>query len=307
MTRPPGTASDLDASWSSPRTLPPRGFAESERRDAGIVYAAGSGGNAELYVRDSPGVVRRLTSNRAYDGFPAWSPNRREIAFVSRRGGRDSDIYVMRADGTQVRRVTRGGGHDLYPAWSPDGKRIAFASNRNSVEQEIYSIRVDGSGARRLTRTRAFVQDTLPRYSPDGRYIVFTSNRVSYWNFELFRMRASDGRGVERLTFWGSGADGAPGDDIAPSYSPDGKRIVFVSDRGGGYAVWSMNANGGGLRELARHQGLNHAFPRFSPDGRQVVYSTFSPDGDGSDSQLHTVSSEGRDHVVHGHGQEPDW
>jgi Tol biopolymer transport system component len=306
VTRRPETAYDGDASWSSPRTQPPRGFAIAPA-DRGIVYAAGSGRNAELYVRDASGAVRRLTTNRVYDGFPAWSPDRRRIAFVSTRGDGTADVYVMRADGTNVRRVTRGRGHDVYPAWSPDGERIVFASDRRSVEQKIYVVRADGTGLRLLTRTPGYVQDTLPRFSPDGRHVVFTSNRVAYWNFELFRMRASDGGGVRRLTFWGSGGDGAPGDDIAPSYSPDGRRIVFVSDRGGGYALWTMNADGGGLRELVRHRGLNHASPRFSPDGKRVVYMTFAPENDGSDAELRVVGADGTGDVALRPGREPDW
>jgi Tol biopolymer transport system component len=306
VTRRPGTAYDADASWSSPRTLPPRGLASVAPSDRGIVYAAGSGRSAELYVRGGSGAVRRLTTNRVYDGFPAWSSDRRRIAFVSVRGA-TSDIYVMRADGTNVRRVTRGGGHDLYPAWSPDGARIAFASNRGTVEQKIYVVGADGRNLRALTRTPGYVQDTLPRFSPDGKHIVFASNRIAYWNFEVFRMRASDGGGVKRLTFWGSGADGAPGDDTAPAYSPDGRRIVFVSDRGGGYAIWTMNAEGRGLREIIRHRGLNHSFPRFSPDGRRIAYMTFAPEKDGSDAELRVIGANGAGGVTLGLGREPDW
>ena len=221
-----------------------------------IVYSSGQSGRAEIYVRSADGSIQRVTRNRVYDGFPAWSPDRTEIAFVSDRGG-DADIYVMRADGTGVRRLTGGnrpgrGAYDLYPAWSPDGRLIAFSSNRAAIESEIFVMRSDGSAVRRLTRTATYTDDVQPRFSPDGRYIVFTSNRINYWNYEIFRMRASDGRGLKRLTFWGNGRtggrDGAPGDDLLPTYSPDGKRIAFFSDRRGGYAVWTMNPDGSGLR-----------------------------------------------------------
>jgi Tol biopolymer transport system component len=100
---------------------------------------------------------------------------------------------------------------------------------------------------------------------------VFSSNRVAYSNYELFRIRAADGRRLERLTSWGSGADLAPGDDLMPDVSPDGRRIAFVSDRDGGYGVWTMAADGSGLRMVVRDAGLNHAFPRFSPDGSRLV------------------------------------
>ena len=276
-------------------------------RSDGIVYARGFDKNAEIYVKERSGVDRRLTRNSAYDGFPSWSPDRKRVVFVSTRGGRDSDVYVMNADGTDATRLTRGGGQDLYPAFSPDGKLIAFSSDRVGGEPEIYVIGSDGKGLRRLTTTPRYVQDVQPRFSPSGRYIVFASNRVAYWNFEIYRMRASDGRGLRRLTHWGSGKDGAPGDDAMPSYSPNGKRIAFVSDREGGYGILTMKADGTQLRKVVQHRRMNHAFPRFSPDGRRIVYITFAPEKDGRDVRLHAVSATGTGGSVLGRGSEPDW
>jgi TolB protein len=212
----------------------------------------------------------------------------------------------MRADGANARRLTNSPGRDIYPAWSPDGKLIAFASNRDGGESEIYVMRSDGTGVRRLTRTPRHVDDTQPRFTKDGKYIVFTSNRVAYFNYELFRVRVSDGGGLKRLTFWGSGEDGAPGDDVMPAVSRDGKTIAFVSDRGGGYAVWTMNAHGRGLREIARHSGEIHAFPRFSPDGRRLVYMTFKDAGT-MNPMLWTVNVDGTNRKPLGKGAEPDW
>jgi Tol biopolymer transport system component len=276
--------------------------------DTRLVYARAG----EIYVREADGTARRLTRNRVFDGFPTWSPDRSLIAFVreTRHGGR---IHVMRADGTNAQRVTalapeNRGVHDLYPAWSPDGSLIAFASNRHAVEREIYLVRRDGTGLRRLTRTPGYVDDSQPRFSPDGRFLAFTSNRLAYSNYEIYRVRVADGRGLKRLTFWGSGADGKPGDDVNPSYSPDGKRIVFISDRRGGYAVWTMDADTGkSLREVTRHKRLNQALPRFSPDGRKIAYTTFSPTGDGSDARLWTVGTDGSARTTLGLGTEPDW
>jgi TolB protein len=215
---------------------------------------------------------------------------------------------VARADGSGVRRLTRGGprAQDLYPAWSPDGRSIAFSSSRGDREPELYVMRADGSGLRRLTRTPRHVQNVQPRFSPDGRFVVFASNRVAYWNQELYRVRAADGGGPRRLTFWGSGADGAPGDDLMPSYSPDGLRIAFVSDRRGGHAVWTMDADGTNVRRVAAHDGLTTVFPRFSPDGRRLVYAT-TRDGDAKDVRLWTVSSSGGRPTPIGAGTEPDW
>ena len=286
--------------------------AETIPQPAPIVYATGSSGPtssaADIYVREAEGTVRRLSRTSRYEGFPSWSPDGTQIVFVA-APNRDSDVYVMDADGTGIRRLAGSArrANDLYPAWSPDGSLIAFSSNRDGAENELYVMRADGTGLRRLTRTQAWVDDTAPRFSPDGRHLVFSSNRVAFFNYELFRIRVSDGRGLTRLTFWGSGKDGAPGDDLLPDYSPDGKRIAFVSDRRGGYAIWVMNANGKGLREVTRHRGRNVVFPRFSPDGNSLLYTTFDPRARTPVFQLWTVGVDGSNRTLIGRGSEADW
>lgn len=205
-----------------------------------------------------------------------------------------------------MRRIARRPGFERYPAWSPDGRRIAFAAAHGGGEYDIHIVRRDGRHLRRLTRTASHVEDTQPAFTPDGAHIVFASNRLSFFNFELYRMRASDGRRVKRLTHYGTGADGAPGDDIHPEVSPDGGRIAFVSDREGGYAIWTMAADGSDLGRVVRHRDLGHAFPRFSPDGSQLVYMTLRLDARGA-PRLWTVPAAGGEAVRLGRGRTPDW
>jgi Tol biopolymer transport system component len=261
-----------------------------------IAFARGG----DLHARAVDGAERPLTAGPARDAFPAWSSDRSRIAFV-----RNGSLHVMRADGTRVRRLTRRG-QDGYPAWAPDGRRIAFSSTRAGGEGELYVIRRNGHGLRRLSRTAAHVDDMQPAWTPDGSSLIFSSNRISYWNYELFRIRAADGRRVKRLTYWGSGADGAPGDDLMPDVSPDGARIAFVSDRDGGYGVWTMAADGSDVRMVFRNEASNHAFPRYSPDGSQLVIELFEPDG--ADSRLLTIPA-ARDGmpILLGAGTSPDW
>lgn len=293
------------------------GAATETASTAPIVYAAGGTGvarlGAELYVREPDGTTRRLTRNRVFDGFPRWSPDRSKIVFVRARGA-DSDLYVMNADGTGARRLAGSARRfqDLYPAWSPDGRTIAFASNRLG-ENEVFVMRADGTGLRRVTRTARWVDDTQPTFTPDGRALVIVSNRVAFSNYELFRIRLSDGRVLKRLTFWGEGGDLTPGDDLMPEFSPDGRRLAWVSDRRGpegtlGYAVWTMNANGGDLRRVARHPSLNLVFPRWSPDGATLLYSTFVFDDAGTRSfRVRTVGAAGGAGSVLAEGTEADW
>ena len=269
---------------------------------AELVFARGG----EIYARSADGAERRLTKNRVYDGFPAWSPDGSSVVFTRAVSG-DSDIYLMNADGSGARRLAGSarGAQDLYPRFSPDGKLIAFASNRAS-ESDVFVMYANGTNLRRLTRGPRWVEDTQPSFSPDGRHIVFASNRVAFSNHEVYRLRVADGGRVTRLTFWGSGGDGAPGDDVSPSYSPDGKRIAFVSDRGGGYAVWTMNANGGQLRKLSRHPGHDVVFPRFSPDGGTLIYTSSAKEIAAVD-RLWTVRADGTARKQLAPGSSADW
>jgi Tol biopolymer transport system component len=286
---------------------PSGAYAEPTARPAepAIVFARKLGANSDLFRRDADGTVRRLTNTRAYEAFPTWSPDRRHVAYT-----RDGDIWVMRADGNLPRRLAGGTspGADLYPAWSPDGRSIVFASTRAGGENELYVMRRDGTDVRRLTRTPRWIDDTQPRFSPDGRFILFTANRPSFFNYELYRIRVRDEGGLTRLTFWGSGDDGAPGDDLQPAYSPYGSLIAFTSDRSGDNALWTMTANGGDLREIARHPGEHVMFPRFSPDGGSLVYTVVTERGNGVlESRLWIVRLDGRRRTELGPGREAEW
>ena len=92
---------------------------------------------------DGTGVTQ-LTDHDDWDWVPAWSPNGKQIAFVSDRDG-DYEIFVMNADGTGVTQLTYNDDWDESPAWSPNGKQIAFGSDRYGGLFEIFVMNADGS------------------------------------------------------------------------------------------------------------------------------------------------------------------
>lgn len=177
-----------------------------------------------------------------------------------------------------------------YPAWSPDGTRIAFQSNRTG-DFEIYVADVAGSGVTRLTRSVGL--DLHPSWSPDSRRIVFASARTgnmysSPGTLQLYSMNA-DGSDVVRLT-------NNARNDFAPEWSPDGRRIAFLTDRDGPPEVYVMNADGSGQLDVTGHltkARRERGNPHWSPDGERIVFDSDT----GTDRSYHIVSigADGRD------------
>ena len=225
----------------------------------------------DIWTIGADGMRARPLLRDAY--APSWSPDGSRLAFVSNRSG-DEEIYIAKADGTGVTRLTKLPGPDLSPAWSSDGRRLAW-----SRQAEIWTMSASGGGKRRLV---AKAQGWHEHHSPAWHRatIVYSSTRVSAFNTELFRAPA------KRLTFT-KGSDGVLGDDSMPDFSPDGRRIVFTSNRDQQAEIYVMNANGSGQKRLTRRAGDDWA-PDFSPDGTRIAFTqlpgtiwTMNADGTG--------------------------
>lgn len=206
------------------------------------------------------------------------------IAFHRERDEDRSDIYVVDVAGGKEQRLTRTG-KDSLPAWSPDGKLIAFASTRDG-NSEIYVMEADGSGQRRLTKDSA--PDAYPSWSPDGTRIMFTRGRQGdAESTDLYEMNA-DGTGVRQLTRDGASSDG--------SWSPDGKLIVFWSDRDLASGIFVMNADGSTARHLTTD--FDAAWhPDWSPDGEAILFvgSRDDPTTGDEDTSIYRMTAEGGD------------
>src|SRR5207237_4488528 len=200
------------------------GCDSSTRRHAALVFVSTRDGDYALYAVDAGGGHEwRLTKAKGdpatpaglfFELQPAWSPDARSIAFVSRRGGR-SHVYVMRADGSETRQLTRGPGEDSRPTWAPDGRRIAFVR-----EGELYVVPAAGGAPHRLTRGLGGDAGD-PAWSPDGKLIAYDYRRPGYSIREIWVVRA-DGRDARPVTRLGQAS-------ALPSWSADGAPVALPS------------------------------------------------------------------------------
>jgi TolB protein len=118
-----------------------------------IAFFSNRSGVWEIYkLTISSGNIAQLTNagDIVHQGWPSWSPDGLSIAFEYSGVAGESDVFVMKEDGTQVQNITNNPAYDGAPVWSPDGKRIAFASSRDG-SLDLYLMRRDGSQVQRLT------------------------------------------------------------------------------------------------------------------------------------------------------------
>ncbi|HXG08737.1 MAG TPA: hypothetical protein VNK04_03020 [Gemmataceae bacterium] len=178
-------------------------------------------------IRPDGTDYQKITADTGNNGFPAFSPDGKQLVFRSGRGG-SKNLYIMNRDGSGVRRLTEGKWTDTMCDWSPTGEWIVFASDRDG-SFDIWLIRPDGSGLRKLIGGGG--RNNHPHFSPDGQWLVFTSQRAGYSAEEislprqpqpygdLFIIRL-DGTGLLRLTHNGH-EEGTPAwgpvMDIKPS------------------------------------------------------------------------------------------
>ena len=172
---------------------------------------------------------------RGLNGDPTWSPDGRILWL--RPGG----FAISRAEGNGFRMI-RVAGENSSPTVSPDGREIAFRRQLGEHESAIFVVSAKGGPARRVVAPAGGVADKID-WSPDGSRIVLSAPEFGVGkqpSSNVFTIRP-DGSGLRQLTH----SRGGHVNNGADSWSPDGKRIAFVSNRGGGaYEICVMNADG---------------------------------------------------------------
>ena len=263
---------------------------------AAVLSAAPAFAARPMTIADLLGAVRVSE--------PQLSPDGKMVAFVRTTtdvatGKRNTDIWVVAADGSSAPKLLVGGEKtENSPRWSPDGKSLAFISNRDG-EMQIYLADAAGGNIRQVTKVAAGVQPPMV-FSPDSSMLAFVSDvksgeetppnvhvlkRLLYRHWDEWRENVRHHIFVASVT-GGQATDLTPGDfdspptqqeDAAIAFTPDGKEVVFVSNRDGGdkeaYStnndVWSVPVTGGTAKRLTTNPAAD-VQPVFSRDGKYM-------------------------------------
>ena len=217
---------------------------------ARLLYSSERNRQWGIYLLD----FKKLQEKNVYSGkgtnlAGGFFPNPDEFVFSSSVAG-TPDIYRYRISESALTRLTSSRSVDVSPAVSPDGARIAFVSDRQGGPQ-IFIMDAEGNDIRRLSYNGSY--NTSPSWSPRGDKIAY-AGRLGNRN-QIFTVNP-DSTGPIQLTDRGNNED--------PSFSPDGRFIVFTSDRDGERAVYIMRSNGEAQKRITP-KGVRAFGPRWSP------------------------------------------
>lgn len=224
-------------------------------------------GNGQIYIADfDGGNIKQITNNNAVNLSPTWTKDGSKITYTSFKSGKP-EIYNYNLITKQETKIVPNMQNSSGASWSPDGNTIAFSSSTKDGSTHIFSMNKFGGNKKTLVGTSSI--EVEPSFSPNGKLLAYTSTkfgkpmifvkdlasdnntRITYagwynasagWSpdsktiafasydrdidrWDLFRINAN-GSNIERLTL-------NQGDNEKPSWSPDGRFILFQSDRGG--------------------------------------------------------------------------
>jgi len=239
-----------------------------------------------LYHTSLDGGERvRLTfppENYTGDSEPAFSPDGKLIAFSRNFSSGAFDVFVMNAAGGEPRRLTNDGEHISGIAFSQNGQDIIFSSARGGGERRgLWRVPVFGGAPRQLP----FGTDNsgAPAVSPAGNHLAFVQSTYSdkIWAYDI--PVPGESPTPARVAIASRQLQ------VAPQFSPDGRRVAFASTRSGSWEIWVSSPGGTNAIQLTRFGGRQTGSPHWSADGKQIAFDA-RPE---KHSEIYVIDAEG--------------
>jgi TolB protein len=208
-------------------------------RSKGYVWAVYPSYDIYLANDDGGGGLKKLTTAPGYDAEATVNWRTGRIVYTSMQSG-DLDLWSMKSDGSAKKRLTSTEGYDGGAVFSRDGRKLVWRANHPRTPEA-------------LRRYRELLADNL----------------TTPMKMEL-SVAGADGRNARQITDFGCAS-------FAPTFTPDGKRIVFASNKhdcdGRKFELYMIGVDGSGLEQITNFGGFT-SFPEFSPDGRKLVFAS---------------------------------
>ena len=248
---------------------------QSEYIDPHIIFSSRRWWNYDIFITDIfSSQTTQLTKNKWIDFNPFISADAKKLLFVSDRDG-NREIYLtdlewldghMQWRGSSLTNLTNSSENDWTPVYSPTENKIAFSTYFQEQDNyDIFIMNDDGTNKENLTNTTGY--EKFPQFSPDGSFLVYQGWQRG--KMEIFFVSLLEKNNINISRNINSNDILSHGN----SFSPDGQKIVFTSERDGDRNIYLMKINGSEIEQLTDNKSNDYE-PVFSRDGRSIAFTS---------------------------------
>lgn len=206
-----------------------------------LAYVSYEHKRPEIYIQHLATARRsKVTGFKGMNSAPAWSPDGKKMALVLSKGG-SPDIYIFNIGNKRLKRITKHRAIDTEPVWLPDGKTIIFTSDRGGSPQ-LYKINEAGGRAQRLTFEGRY--NSAATVSPDGKYIAMVFQDQGHYRIAQLELETGQLEVLSDTEL-----------DESPSYSPNGKMILYAATRLDKGVLYAISIDGRSKHKLSDQNG----------------------------------------------------